>query len=103
LAVVRAGRELSVPPPRDRAALGRLLASSLGLVIRRAERLDAGPAELGARLARDLDGRRTSSSSSPLRRRTASAGTVTRSPSSSSRRGGAKLFEFRRNTIAHAG
>jgi 50S ribosomal protein L16 3-hydroxylase len=54
--VVRGGREFAVPPPRDRAELGRLLASGLGLVIRRAERLDPGLAGLARRLAQELAG-----------------------------------------------
>lgn len=54
--VVRGGREFRVPPPRDLAELRQLLAGGLGLVIRRAERLDAALAELGRRLARDVGG-----------------------------------------------
>lgn len=54
--VVRGGREWPVPPPADRAGLSRLLASGLGLVVRRAERADPGLAALGARLGAELAG-----------------------------------------------
>ena len=56
LLVVNAGRLLDVPPPRDLARLRELMAKGAGVVIRRAERLDAGLASLAESFARDLPG-----------------------------------------------
>lgn len=52
--VVRSGREQPVLRPRDLPAARRLLEDGLGLVVRRAERHDAGLARLARRFARDL-------------------------------------------------
>lgn len=54
--VVRDGREQPVPPPASGAALRSLLDAGIGLVVRRAERHDAGLAALAADLARDVPG-----------------------------------------------
>jgi hypothetical protein len=56
LLVVRDGHEVPAAPPRDLDALRRLLGAGVGVVVRRAERHDAGLAGLAARLARDLPG-----------------------------------------------
>jgi hypothetical protein len=56
LLVVRGGRELPAAPPRGPSALRRLLDAGAGVVVRRAERHDAGLAGLAEDLARDLPG-----------------------------------------------
>lgn len=54
--VVRGGREQPAPRPTSAASLRRLLDDGLGIVVRRAERHDAGLAALAADLARDVPG-----------------------------------------------
>lgn len=54
--VVQNGREIEASPPRELGTLRRLLDTGLGLVIRRAERHDAGLAALAGTVARDLSG-----------------------------------------------
>jgi ribosomal protein L16 Arg81 hydroxylase len=55
--VVRGGHERPLARPRDLVELRRLLAGGDGLVVRRAERHDAGLAALAALFAKDLPGR----------------------------------------------
>lgn len=54
--VVRGGREQPVPRPGSLTALRSLLDAGIGVVVRRAERHDAGLAELAGALARDVPG-----------------------------------------------
>jgi 50S ribosomal protein L16 3-hydroxylase len=57
--VVARGRTLDVPVPRDAAATRALFRDGLGLVVRRAERNDAGLAALASSFALDLPGKVT--------------------------------------------
>ncbi len=50
------GRLAEVAAPRDRGSAQRLLKQNLGIVVRKAERHDAGLAELARAFARDLEG-----------------------------------------------
>jgi hypothetical protein len=98
--VVRAGRELALPPPRDRAELAGLLVRGLGLVIRHAERLDAGLAELGARLAHDLGGRAHVQLFVTAARTNGFGWHYDAEHVFIVQTAGAKTFYFRRNTVA---
>jgi len=56
VSVVTRGRLVDAPAPREAAEARSLLQRGVGLVIRRAERQEAGLAELAASFARDLPG-----------------------------------------------
>lgn len=56
LIVITRGKPVEVPAPRSLLEVRALMAKGIGLVIRRAERLDPGLAELAASFAEDLPG-----------------------------------------------